>query len=107
MKGLLESEGYPMFTSFARRPRAPFMPYAKYLGRLKGQDVFNFEMINKKMDAVLHGNPMTKASIDMAFYDIVGKSLNLPVYTLLGGAYSDRIELTMSIGVQSAEQMAS
>jgi L-alanine-DL-glutamate epimerase-like enolase superfamily enzyme len=73
---------------------------------LEGQDVHNFAMITKKMDAALHGNPMAKASIDMACYDIVGKKLGLPVYTLLGGEYREKIELTMSIGVQSADQMA-
>ena len=79
----------------------------KILGpALEGQDVFNFAMIHRKMDAALHGNPMAKASIDMACYDIVGKKLGLPVYTLLGGAYREKIELTMSIGVQSADQMA-
>jgi len=58
------------------------------------------------MDSVLHGNPITKASIDMACYDIIGKGLKLPVSTLLGGTYRDKIPLVESIGVQSPEKMS-
>ncbi len=36
-------------------------------------------------------------SLDMAFYDIVGKALGTPVYNLLGGKVRDRIETTYPI----------
>ena len=36
-------------------------------------------------------------SLDMAFYDIVGKALSTPVYNLLGGKIRDSVEMTYPI----------
>lgn len=36
--------------------------------------------------APIHGNPFAKAGLEMALFDILGKSLGVPVYQLLGGS---------------------
>ena len=41
----------------------------------------------------------------MACYDIVGKSVGLPVYALIGGKARERIELSMSVSMGPHEQM--
>lgn len=43
------------------------------------------------------------AGVEMALLDMQGKILNQPVYNLLGGLTRDRVELSMSIHMQSLE----
>lgn len=52
---------------------------------LLGEDPRNIQRIHKLMDQVLVLNGAAKAAIDIACYDILGKSSGLPVYSLLGG----------------------
>src|SRR5690625_131932 len=50
-----------------------------------GEDPRNIKRIHELMNAALVQNGAAKAAIDIACYDILGKSSNLPIYTLLGG----------------------
>ncbi len=38
-----------------------------------------------------------KAGLSIALYDAVGKSINLPVYALLGGLYRDQIPVCFTV----------
>jgi L-alanine-DL-glutamate epimerase-like enolase superfamily enzyme len=49
-----------------------------------GENPFHIEYIHQKMDQVIFRNPATKAAIDIACYDLMGKATNQPVYNLLG-----------------------
>ena len=42
----------------------------------------------------------------MALYDILGKSLGVPVYALLGGQVREKIPLSFSIMFGSSDEMA-
>ncbi|MGB8811704.1 MAG: o-succinylbenzoate synthase [Paracoccaceae bacterium] len=44
------------------------------------------------------GHQMTKATVEMAFWDLWAKSLNLPLKTLLGGVM-DRVDVGVSLGI--------
>lgn len=55
-----------------------------------------------RMDRVAHGNWVAKAAIEMALFDAVGKSLNTPVYQLLGGLYRASLPVTWAIGAAPA-----
>src|SRR5699024_8940185 len=44
------------------------------------------QQIHQLMDAELVLNGAAKAAIDIACYDILGKTSNLPIYALLGGS---------------------
>lgn len=58
------------------------------------------------LEAVLvpwRGFYMAKAMIEMAFWDLWAKSLNLPLKTLLGGLKSE-IEVGVSLGITSPEE---
>lgn len=71
----------------------------EFLGpAIVGEDPFNVEVISDKMDKILSLNYFTKAAIDMALYDIVGKALNTPVYRLLGGKYRNEIRVMWHLG---------
>jgi galactonate dehydratase len=54
------------------------------------------------------GNVTTAAisAIDIALWDILGKSLNLPIYKLLGGAVRDRVVCYPHLNGRSPEEMA-
>jgi len=53
---------------------------------LIGRDPRQVDRINELMDATLLGHLHAKAAIDIACWDIFGKSVNLPVCELLGGS---------------------
>jgi o-succinylbenzoate synthase len=57
---------------------------------ISGEDAFNIEAVTGKMDEATVGNASAKGAIDMAIYDIIGKTLNQPVYNLLGGRVRDK-----------------
>ena len=52
----------------------------------------------KLMDRMLAGNPATRAAIEIALYDVLGKAVGLPVYRLLGGARRAEVPALWHIG---------
>lgn len=70
---------------------------------LTGEDPRDIERLTLRMRAALAGNPFTKAALEMALWDILGKSAGLPVYRLLGGPVRDFVPIKWSIsGVEPA-----
>ena len=53
--------------------------------KLIGKDPTRINDISALMNKYLHRSFPAKAGIEMALYDILGKSLNSPVYNILGG----------------------
>lgn len=72
---------------------------------LLGQDPRQVDRINDTMDEVLVGHNHAKAALDAACWDIFGKSVNLPVSTLLGGATGVRLPTISSIYAGAPEDM--
>ncbi|MCC4114936.1 mandelate racemase [Aromatoleum toluclasticum] len=60
---------------------------------LLGEDPTKIEKIVGRMDVMARDNNQAKATVDFALHDLVGKSLGVPVYQLLGGKTIDRIPL--------------
>ncbi|QQO35542.1 mandelate racemase/muconate lactonizing enzyme family protein [Bradyrhizobium diazoefficiens] len=73
---------------------------------LIGADPTQLGKINYKMDAALCGHPYTKSALDIACWDILGKHTGLPVSTLLGGQFGNRIRLYRAIPIAPPEDMA-
>jgi L-alanine-DL-glutamate epimerase-like enolase superfamily enzyme len=74
---------------------------------LEGENPFNIDLILKRMDEEVLGNTVAKSAIDFALYDIMGKTLNVPVYQLIGGCYSERFPMSAGvIGIGEPEIMA-
>ena len=71
---------------------------------LSGQDPSRFESIHALMDKAVKGYPYCKAAIDAALYDVVGKSLKVPVYQLLGGLFRERVPIAHSLGLMEIEK---
>ena len=60
---------------------------------LLGKDPSNINNINFLMDNALKGHPYVKSAVDIACWDILGKKMNIPVYTLLGGKLQSKVKL--------------
>ncbi len=71
---------------------------------LIGKDPSYINMINEIIEEKLKGNPSVKAGVNMALYDIHGKTANMPLYRLLGG-YRDKIETSVTIGLNPVDIM--
>ena len=79
---------------------------AELAPQIIGMDPRDLGVLNRHMDAVLRGHPYVKAAIDVACWDILGKSTGLPVYQLLGGKAQDDIKLYRAISQVEPEAMA-
>jgi galactonate dehydratase len=75
-----------------------------FSGFLLGENPHRIEHLWQTMyrGAYFEGGKITAATIsavDIALWDILGKSLGVPVYQLLGGAYRERVQCFASPGV--------
>jgi muconate cycloisomerase len=65
---------------------------------LIGEDPTQVSLLRRKMDGVIRLNPFTKAAIEMALWDLAGKSAGVPVYQLLGGKVRDEMPIKVVVG---------
>ncbi len=68
--------------------------------------VFDIERIIYKLDEERMGNNFAKSAVDMALYDLMGKSLGVPVCDLIGGRYHNEFEMVGGMGIFEPEKMA-
>lgn len=59
--------------------------------------------VGDAMRAAVRGNAFARAAIEMACFDVAGKSLSVPAAQLLGGARRDRIPMVWSLAAGRAE----
>lgn len=72
---------------------------------LIGMDPRRVDRINETMDATLSGHEHAKIALDIACWDIFGKSTGMPVCELLGGSTDNKLPIISSIGVSSPTEM--
>jgi L-alanine-DL-glutamate epimerase-like enolase superfamily enzyme len=60
---------------------------------LLGEDPFNIEKIVARMDKAARANNQSKAVVDYALHDLMGRALGVPIYKLLGGLSNPKIAL--------------
>jgi len=70
-----------------------------YGPRMIGMDPFDVETIWALFDRLLPRNFNARAAIDHALHDLIGKTLGVPVYKLLGGLSQSRIPLEWSVSM--------
>ena len=73
---------------------------------LIGLDPCEHGRLWQAMDGQLKGHPFVKSGLDMAAWDLLGKSTGLPVATLLGGILTQDIPLYRAISQRPAMEMA-
>ena len=70
---------------------------------LVGLTLLDRELMHARMDRTV-GNPTAKAAIDMAVWDALGRTLDLPVTNLLGG-FTDRLRVAHMVGFAPDAEM--
>ena len=76
----------------------------KYLkSSLIGKDPTNIAEIHRTMDSKIFRNPSAKAAIDIACYDIMGKSRGMAVHKMLG-ATEDSLQTDITLGIDTVEE---
>lgn len=73
---------------------------------LIGEDPTPIETLTAKISTSVAGNPFTKAALEMALWDIQGKSVGKPVYELLGGPVRESITTKWSVSGLEPEKAA-
>lgn len=72
---------------------------------LVGVDALQRDPLLERLEDLLPDQPFALASIDIALWDLAGRALNVPVSTLLGGRFRERVDVHGSIGIGDAEEM--
>jgi L-alanine-DL-glutamate epimerase-like enolase superfamily enzyme len=71
-----------------------------------GLDPRNLGALNRVMDDLLLGGASAKSAIDVACWDILGKSAGLPIVELLGGRMQEAIRILVPVPIGSPGSMA-
>lgn len=66
--------------------------------RLIGQNPTRIAMIESILDDIADGNLTARGAVNMALYDIIGKTNNIPVHALLGGMRHAKLPLLFGVG---------
>ena len=75
-----------------------------------GLDPFSMEEIHRKINEVIEYRVSPyliygeRSGIDLALYDLMGKSVGLPVNKLLGGAVTDKVAVAHVLGIDTPER---
>ncbi|MBL8576488.1 MAG: mandelate racemase/muconate lactonizing enzyme family protein [Mesorhizobium sp.] len=72
---------------------------------LLGADPRNLSKVNRIMNATLMGQEFAKSAIDIACWDIFGKSLGLPISALIGGVINERFPIYEAVPLDRPEAM--
>lgn len=103
--GYGECDPWPLFTGDSAEVSS--LVLKQHLGpMLLGKDPENINEIHRIMNATIRNQHLTKSAVDMAVYDILGKSRNMPVHTILGGKVRDKMRCMWSIGGSTVEESA-
>jgi len=94
--------GATYLPAFALGARAGISELAPHL---INEDPRQISRINLIMDKALLGHPYVKSALDMACWDILGKTLGLPLCDLLGGRMNEDLTLMESIFINKPEKM--
>jgi len=72
---------------------------------IRGRNPLDIDKIESEIDTRINGNACAKAAVDIALYDLAGKALDVPVYTLLGGLSRGEAPIALELGITRPEDM--
>jgi L-alanine-DL-glutamate epimerase-like enolase superfamily enzyme len=70
-----------------------------------GADPRQVEVVYSRMDAAVRGYPYAKSAVDIACWDLLGKSAGLRVSDLLGGTRQEELTLYTGVGIAEPSEM--
>jgi muconate cycloisomerase len=77
----------------------------QYFGpALIGMDLEDTGSVLQTLHRVRSGHPLTKAAVETALFDALGKGYRVPLYCFLGGPYRREIELVGGLGLDLGPQ---
>ena len=71
---------------------------------ITGMEIENIDGIMQRLNSCILKNTSAKAAVDMAIYDLYAKSLNKPLYKVLGGNRTE-VETDITISVNEIPEM--
>ena len=72
----------------------------RYFGpALIGRDLEETGSVLQTLHGIRYGHPLTKAALETALFDALGKCYRVPLYRLLGGPYRREIDLVGGLGL--------
>ena len=92
-------------TYIAAHARGVRAGIAEMAPALLGRDPRHLDRLNDAMDNTLVGHNHAKTAIDVACWDLFGKSVGMPVCDLLGGNTGQRLPVISSIHAGTPEDM--
>jgi muconate cycloisomerase len=87
----------PAFTSETQRSVVELVEH-RVAPLLVGRDPADRAPLLHELGRVMTGAPFTMAAVETALLDLLGRALGVPVSTLLGGRFRDRVEVHGSVG---------
>ena len=72
--------------------------------KLLGRNPLEIAQLESVLDHVVEGNPTARGAVNMALYDILGKSIDTPIYQLMGGLRHERLPLLLGISSLDLDQ---
>lgn len=72
-----------------------------------GEDPRRIGYLVHKMDRAMLGQAPAKAAVDMALHDLAGRITGEPVWRMLGGHRTERVDTDFTVGIDAPETMAS
>lgn len=73
---------------------------------LIGEDPAAIEHLTRRMQRGIAGHPFTKAGIEIALWDVLGKIAGLPLYRLFGGPVRDAVPTKFSVSGREPDRAA-
>lgn len=77
-----------------------------FMPLLIDRDPFDIEPIMVDLDRVLYQNLQAKAAVDVALHDIMARSMDMPVYRLMGGLVRESIPVLRILALKEPAEMA-
>ncbi|MCK4814275.1 hypothetical protein KA005_00780 [bacterium] len=76
-----------------------------YIPVLLDRDPADIERIMEDLDSTVRGCSYAVTAVGDALFDLLAKSLHIPLFKLLGGLYRKKIEMVWSVGMSSTKEM--